>query len=70
MKKGLKSGILSADKSADGRLTVFLVNVIAVLLFKSTKHTIHKMCPLCRKIHKFWKTEASGDIRIFSKHIG
>ena len=32
MKKELKSGILSADKSADGRPTVFLVNVIAVLL--------------------------------------
>ena len=31
MKKELKSGILSADKSADGRPTVFLVNVIAVL---------------------------------------
>ena len=30
MKKELKSGILSADKSADGRPTVFLVNVIAV----------------------------------------
>ena len=29
--KKLKSGILSADKSADGRPTVFLVNVIAVL---------------------------------------
>ena len=31
MKKELKSGILSADKSADGRPTVFWVNVIAVL---------------------------------------
>ena len=31
MKKELKSGFLSADKSADGRPTVFLVNVIAVL---------------------------------------
>ena len=31
MKKELKSGILSADKSADGRPTVFLANVIAVL---------------------------------------
>ena len=30
MKKELKSGILSADKSADGRPTVFLANVIAV----------------------------------------
>ena len=33
MKKELKSGILSADKSADGRPTVFLANVIAVLVF-------------------------------------
>ena len=32
MKKELKSGILSADKSADGRPTVGGVNVIAVLL--------------------------------------
>ena len=32
MKKELKSGILSADKSADGRPTVFLVNVIAVFV--------------------------------------
>ena len=31
MKKELKSGILSADKSADGRPTVGGVNVIAVL---------------------------------------
>ena len=31
MKKKLKSGILSADKSADGRPTVGGVNVIAVL---------------------------------------
>ena len=31
MKKELKSGILSADKSAYGRPTVFLVNVIAVI---------------------------------------
>ena len=31
MKKELKSGILSADKSADGRPTVGVVNVIAVL---------------------------------------
>ena len=31
MKKDLNSGILSADKSADDRLTVFWVNVIAVL---------------------------------------
>ena len=34
MKKELKSGILSADKSADGRPTVFWVNVIAVLVMK------------------------------------
>ena len=34
MKKELKSGILSADKSADGRPTVFLANVIAVLLLR------------------------------------
>ena len=32
MKKELKSGILSADKSADGRPTVGGVNVIAVLV--------------------------------------
>ena len=32
MKKELKSGILSAGKSADGRPTVGGVNVIAVLL--------------------------------------
>ena len=31
MKKELKSGILSADKSADGRPTVGGVNVITVL---------------------------------------
>ena len=31
MKKELKSGILSADKSADGRPTVGGVNVIAIL---------------------------------------
>ena len=31
MKKELKSGILSADKSADGRPTVGGANVIAVL---------------------------------------
>ena len=31
MKKELKSGILSADQSADGRPTVGVVNVIAVL---------------------------------------
>ena len=33
MKKELKTGILSADKSADGRPTVGGVNVIAVFLF-------------------------------------
>ena len=32
MKKELKSGILSADKSADGRRTVGGVNVIADLV--------------------------------------
>ena len=31
MKKELKSGILSADKSSDGRPTVGEVNVIAVI---------------------------------------
>ena len=35
MKKELKSGILSADKSADGRPTVGGVNVIAVLKFNA-----------------------------------
>ena len=35
MKKELKSGILSADKSADGRPTVGGVNVIAVSVVKS-----------------------------------
>ena len=35
MKKELKSGILSADKSADGRPTVVGVNVIAVLPTKN-----------------------------------
>ena len=32
MKKELKTGILSADKSADGRPTVGGVNVIAVII--------------------------------------
>ena len=45
MKKELKSGILSADKSADksadGRLTVFLVNVIAVYFSKDQKKNIN-----------------------------
>ena len=49
MKKELKSGILSADKSADksadGRPTVFWVNVIAVLLSKSTGNTQEAVVP-------------------------
>ena len=39
MKKELKSGILSADKSADGRPTVGRVNVIAVLQLISINGT-------------------------------
>ena len=43
MKKELKSGILSADKSADdrpiNRPTVFWVNVIAVLAFVTSLKT-------------------------------
>ena len=38
MKKELKSGILSADKSADCRATVGGVNVIAVIQFEYTLH--------------------------------
>ena len=45
MKKELKSGILSADKSADGRPTVGGVNVIAVLL----KATILIFSMFCRQ---------------------
>ena len=41
MKKELKSGILSADKSADGRPTVFWVNVIAVEGQNLTKFCVH-----------------------------
>ena len=41
MKKELKSGILSADKSADDRPTVFLVNVIAVLCSNWFKLLFH-----------------------------
>ena len=37
MKKELKSGILSADKSADCRPTVGGVNVIAVFVFAYAK---------------------------------
>ena len=39
MKKELKSGILSADKSADHRPTVGGVNVIAVLTTSNTNRT-------------------------------
>ena len=48
MKKELKSVILSADKSADGRPTVFWVNVIAVLvLINVSKGRTTTTCVFC-----------------------
>ena len=42
MKKELKSGILSADKSADCRSTVGGVNVIAVLVVGQNGDTVEQ----------------------------
>ena len=44
MKKELKSDILSADKSADGRPTVGGVNVIAVLVNHYANRTLIVSC--------------------------
>ena len=56
MKKELKSGILSADKSADGRPTVGGVNVIAVL--HSTLSRLHHRLP------KSFKADAISSLHL------